>query len=334
MPKTAWMKRSKKGVRTAGAVRRIALVTFPDAQLLDIAGPADVFTTANTVCGKAMFEVCAVSSRGGSVTTTSGVAIDTKPIHAVAAGSVDTVIVVGGTERGILAAMDDPLLSRWVCGVVVSARRYGAVCSGAFALARWGLLEGRRATTHWSAVNLLRSRYPNVKVEPDALYVHEGRLWTSGGVSAGIDMSLAMLESDVGHAVSARVAKQLILSARRLGNQSQFSQILELQAGRYGPLVDWMRAHIRESLVVERLAAFAGESSRSFYRHFEAELGESPASFVETLRLQVAREHLEAGASVKAAARQAGMASDEQLARAFRRRFDMTPLQYKALHAR
>ncbi len=312
--------------------RTVVLVTFPDAQLLDIAGPADVFAAANAVAAKPAFEIVIASAEGGLVATTSGVSIDTQPVHAIAPGKVDTVIVAGGAKSGVVGALNNHKLAEWVCAAAATARRYGSVCSGAFALAHWGLLDGHRATTHWSVASALRRAYAKTSVEPEALYVKDGRVWTSGGVTAGIDMCLAMVEEDLGREVAARVARGLILSTRRLGNQSQYSRVLELQAGRYAKLTDWMRAHLNEPLGVERLAEFAGESSRSFHRHFESETGETPAAFVETLRLQAAKEQLEAGASVKAAARVAGLTSDEHLARAFRRRLGMTPLQYQAVH--
>ncbi|MDO8775130.1 MAG: DJ-1/PfpI family protein [Burkholderiaceae bacterium] len=313
--------------------RTIVLVAFPAVQLLDIAGPADVFASADAMSAETAFEVVVVSAKGGPIATTSGVVIDTLPLDAMSKRQVDTLIVAGGAKQGVVDAIGNPVLAKWVCAVASSARRYGSVCSGAFALAHWGLLDGHRATTHWSAANTLHGHFAKISVEPEALYVHDGRVWTSGGVTAGIDMCLAMVEEDLGRELTARVARQLILSTRRLGNQSQYSQVLELQSGRYAKLIDWVRAHLNEPLGVERLADFVGESSRSFHRHFESETGETPATFVETLRLQVAKEQLEAGASVKAAARAAGLTSDEHLARAFRRRFGMTPLQYQAVHS-
>ena len=327
------MSRTSPALRSALERRTVVLVAFADAHLLDVAGPADVFAMANAVTSTSAFEILVVSADGGLVMTTSGVAIDTRPIHSVAIGGIDTVIIAGGKKSGVIGALSNEQLAKWMSAVAASARRYGSVCSGAFALAHWGLLDGCRATTHWSAAATLRRLYANTLVEPEALYVHDGRVWTSGGVTAGIDMCLAMVEEDLGREAAIGVARQLILSTRRLGNQSQYSRVLELQAGRYAELTNWMRAHLREPLHVERLAEFAGESSRSFHRHFESETGETPASFVETLRLQAAKEQLEAGASVKVAARVAGLTSDEHLARAFRRRFGMTPLQYQSVHA-
>lgn len=320
-------------VVTPAGLRRVVIVAFAEAQLLDIAGPADVFATANELCPNPVFDIVVASSLGGLIATTSGIAIDTRPIRTVDVHGIDTALLAGGARGGVVEALQDRPLAQWMTAVAGSARRYGSVCSGAFALARWGLLDGRRATTHWSATHTLRRIHVGTSVEPSALYVQDGHVWTSGGVTAGIDMCLAMVEEDLGRGLAARVARQLILSMRRLGNQSQYSQVLDLQAGRYPELVGWIRAHLGESLGVERLAEFVGESPRSFRRHFEAETGETPAAFVETIRLQAAKEHLEAGASVKAAARAAGVSSGEHLARMFKRRFGMTPRQYQAVHS-
>ncbi|WP_369958816.1 GlxA family transcriptional regulator [Pseudomonas benzenivorans] len=309
--------------------RRIALVAFPGVQLLDVAGPADVFEMANSFHPHPLYELLSVSARGGNTATTSGIDIATIAADEVAADSLDTLILAGGNRQGLNEAIQDRTLSAWVRRAAATARRFGSVCSGAFALAEWGLLDGLRATTHWAAAAQLQRRYPDIEVQADAIYVRNGRVWTAGGVTSGIDMCLAMVEEDLGRAVAARVAKQLILPVRRLGNQSQFSSLLESQAGRYAQLIDWLRRHLREPLPVERLAEQVGESPRSFYRHFQAETGQSPAAFVEALRLQVAREQLEAGASVKAAARAAGFTSDEQLSRVFARRCHMTPQQYR-----
>ena len=316
------------------ARRKIALVAFPGVQLLDIAGPADVFEMANSFNLEPVYELLSVSALGGNTATTSGIDIATVAASEVPAASLDTLILAGGSPQGLNEAIQNPALRAWVRQAASTARRFGSVCSGAFALAEWGLLDGLRATTHWAATARLQRRYPHIEVQADAIYVRNDQVWTSGGVTSGIDMCLAMIEEDLGRVVATRVAKQLILPVRRLGNQSQFSSLLDNQAGRYARLIDWLRAHLREPLNIERLAEQAGESARSFYRHFQAETGQSPAAFIEALRLQVAREQLEAGASVKAAARAAGFTSDEQLSRVFARRCNMTPLQYRLTHRR
>ena len=298
-------------------------------QLLDVAGPADVFSTANRFSDDQKFEVIAVSGSGELVDTTSGVAISTRSIEQVSPQAVHTLLVAGGEAEALRAIIADRPLADWVRRCSESAVRFGSVCSGSFALAHWGLLDGCRVTTHWSGTAVLRKYFPAITVEPESLYVQDGKVWTSGGVTSGIDMCLAMVEDDMGRGVAGRVAKQLILSSRRLGNQSQFSVLLETQAGRYAALVDWIVDHLREPLSVQRLSEQAGETQRTFHRNFTEATGLTPAIFVEQLRLNAVRQKLETGASVKDAARAAGFTSDEHLSRVFRRRFEMTPSQYR-----
>lgn len=314
------------------ASRVVALVVFPGVQLLDVAGPGDVFSMAEQFSVDACFDVVLVSASGGLIETTSGMEINTRSIRQMAAEGIDTLILAGGSQQGLVAAINDKELSAWVCRAAVSARRFGSVCAGSFALAQWGLLDARKATTHWSVSALLGRLHPQTAVEADAIYVRDGHIWTSGGVTSGIDMCLAMVEEDLGLWVAARIAKQMILPLRRLGNQSQFSSILEAQAGRYAALVDWMRTHIREAISINMLAEHVGESVRSFHRHFQAETGQSPAAFIEALRLQLAREQLDAGESLKAAARHAGFTSEQHLSKVFLRRSGMTAAQYRSTH--
>lgn len=311
----------------------VAIVTFPMVQLLDVAGPADVFATANRFCDDQEFVVLTVSATGGLVETTSGVAISTRSIENVAPSTVHTLLIAGGEAEGLRGVIDDTRLTDWVQRCSQRVVRFGSICTGSFALAHWGLLDGSRVTTHWSGTANLRSQFPAITVEPESLFVQDGRVWTSGGVTSGIDMCLAMIEEDRGRRVAARVAKELILSSRRLGNQSQFSVLLETQAGPYAALVDWIVAHLREPLGVQRLSEQVGESQRTFHRNFTEETGLTPAVFVEQLRLNAARTRLEAGESIKAAARATGFTSDEHLSRVFRRRFDMTPSQYRQVNA-
>ncbi len=319
-------KRNPRGMRT------IALVAFPGVQLLDIAGPADVFAMANVYSVEPFFRVRLVSSAGGTLATSSGMVLQTEGLDAVAPDSVDTLIIAGGERNGLGEAIRDERLAAWTRSACKLARRYGSVCTGAFALAHWGLLDGHRATTHWEGTSLLRRHFSGIEVEPDALYVQDGKVWTSGGVTSGIDMSLALVEQDLGRWIAMRVAKQLILAARRLGNQSQFSATLEAQAGQYAALVDWMRAHLGEPIGVERMAEKAGESPRSFHRHFVKVTGLTPHAFLEALRLQAAKTRLEAGEPLKSVAQASGFRSEAHLAKIFRRRYALTPSQYRALY--
>ena len=315
--------------RRPGDPRKAVFVLFDGAQLLDVAGPADVFSIANDFAGTQAYTVEFASMRGGNVTATNGLKCETVPLHRVAISEIDTLIIVGGGRDGIVRAIRDQGLRQWVVKAALQVRRLASVCSGSFALAHWGLLSARRATTHWSAADTLKKYYPTVRVETDSLYIADGNVWTSGGVTTGIDMTLAMVEADHGRWLATRVARQLVLSARRVGNQAQYSVELTAQGGRYAELVEWIRGNLGKRLDMRMLAERAGESGRTFCRHFKAQTLVTPGRFVETLRLQAARRRLEGGASVKTAARAAGFASPEHLSRVFKRRLAMSPLEYR-----
>lgn len=312
--------------------RKITLIVFEGAQLLDVAGPADVFGEANRFLGRPGYDLAFVSRHGGSVRLSCGLAIDTRRIGHGRVGERETLIISGGGKQGLLSAMNDRKLKSWVRRAAPKAERLACVCTGSFALAEWGLLEGRTVTTHWSVAGELARRYPGVTVDPAPLYIRQGSIWTSGGVTAGIDMCLAMLEADHGRWLAARVAKQLALSRRRVGNQAQYSLELQLQAGRYGELIDWIRSRLREPLDISRLAERAGESQRTFYRRFAEEIGSTPAAYIESMRLAHAKWLLESGLSVKAAARDAGFTSEQHLSRSFKRRIAMSPMEYARAH--
>lgn len=325
---------AKASVPRPSVPRKTVIVLFDGAQLLDVAGPADVFSIANELAGTRVYAVEFASARGGNVTATNGLKCETVPLRRVPISGIDTLIIVGGGRDGVVDAIHDQGLREWVVKAAPRVHRLASVCSGSFALAHWGLLRARRATTHWSAAETLRKHYPTVCVEADSLYVADRGVWTSGGVTSGIDMSLAMVEADHGRWLATRVARQLVLTARRVGNQAQYSTELTAQAGRYAELVEWIRRNIGRRLDVVSLAARAGESERTFCRQFKAQTQETPARFVETLRLAAARHRLEGGASVKATARAAGFASPEHLSRVFKRRLAMSPVEYRRAHIR
>lgn len=312
--------------------RRIVILAFDGAQMLDIAGPGDVFSLVNRFEPNLHYDVTCISAEGGPVRMSNGLSLMTEPFRNIRIASIDTLVVAGAEKSGLLKAMNDDQLQIWVCKAAKSVRRLVSVCVGSFALAHWGLLNGRRATSHWSVVDLMQKRFSLVQVNRTALYVQDGSLWTAGGVTTGIDMSLAMVEADSNRLVAGRVAGALVMTIRRIGNQSQHSVQLRAQTGRYAKLVDWIEANLNQNLDISALALRAGESERSFCRRFVAEVGETPAHFVETVRLCVARQALEGGGTAKIAARAAGFATVENLSRSFKRRLDMTPLEYRRQH--
>ena len=264
----------------------------------------------------------------------NGLLVDTVGLDRCDASAAHTLLVAGAERSGIVSALEDERLRFWALKAAAHVDRLVSVCVGAFALAEWGLLDGKRATTHWSVTHLLQSRYPRVKVDHSAIYIRDGHVWTAGGITTGIDMALAMVESDSSRLVAGQVAKALVMSSRRVGNQAQYSTELLGQSGRYAALIEWMRFNLDVPMSIASLAERAGESQRSFCRRFTAATRQTPAAFVETLRLQSAMRHLQGDASVKAAARRAGFSSAEQLGKVFQRRLDMSPGEYRRQHGR
>jgi len=304
--------------------RRLALVIFPGFQLLDAAGPIAAFEIAERYRpGSYDLAVMAplAAKDGGQVPSSSGVKFAAEPLGA---GPFDTVVISGGDGTRSLKELAQ--IVAWLKGV--TARRRTSVCSGAYILAEAGLLDGRRCTTHWSRTDDFARRYPRVKLDADRIFIRDGEVWTSAGITAGIDLALALVEDDLGADVARRVAQQLVVHQRRPGGQSQFSALVELggRSGRFAELMDWMRGHLSEPLPVERLAAEAAMSPRNFARAFTAETGTTPAKAVERLRLEAARTAVETGHSpIDRVAEAAGFGDPERMRRAFLRAFGQPP---------
>ena len=281
------------------------------------------------------YDVSVVSPDGGLVSSNSGVALATRTLARLPAGRIDTFLVVGADEPVVRTIMREPALRRWVPRWVCRARRFGSVCSGTFVLATLGLLQGKRVATHWEACQPLAANFPGISVDADALYVVDGKVWTSAGVATGIDMALAMVEHDHSAAVAGNVAKRLVVYARRPGHQSQFRTLLTAQSRADTPfadLIEWMQGHLDHVLDVPTLAAHAGLAERSFYRKFLAATGMSPAQFVEAIRLDAARALLFRNLSIKAVAAAVGL-HPRRLNGAFERRFGMSPRLFRDMHA-
>lgn len=315
----------------------VAIVTFPRCQVLDVTGPAMVFEAGNDASGRPHYQIHIVSAAGGIVRTSSAVALDTEPIGDLSPQAIDTLLIAGGDEAGLQALVANDAMRQWTVQAAAHARRYGSICTGTFALAQFGLLERRRVATHWSACADLARQCPDVAVDNQALFVNDGRLWTSAGVTTGIDMSLEMVAEDLGNGVANAIAKRLVLYARRPGYQSQFSPVLSAQSQAEAPfaeLIEWMRANLARRLDVPQLAARVAMSERTFLRRFTRSTGETPAHFVETLRLDETRNLLAAGLSLKEIAARTGYANGAQLSKAFDRRFGMTPMLFRELHCR
>jgi transcriptional regulator GlxA family with amidase domain len=311
--------------------RIIEILAFPDVQLLDVAGPLQVFASANDLARGAglppPYHVTMVA-REPLIATTSGLAL-------AAAGlplpdeELDTLIIPGG--RGIDAACVDPALLAWVRVRVGQARRVASVCSGAFLLATLGLLDGRRAVTHWNRCGEFARRFPEVHLDPAPIFIQDGGIWTSAGITAGIDLALAFVEADLGGAAALAVARQLVVFLKRPGGQAQFSAALSLQQGegRFERLHAWIAERPASDLSVPALAAFVGMSERSFVRAYHRATGSTPAKAVERLRVEAARRMLEESRPVKQTAAQCGFGSEETMRRAFLRLLGSTPAAYR-----
>jgi transcriptional regulator GlxA family with amidase domain len=320
-------------------MQRIAFVVYPGFELLDASGPASVFNGANQLLREdgrpAAYEVEMVSPEGGPVTSSSGIAVETRGLRSLSGNPPDTLLVAGAEKAPLLRAMADTRLLDELPRLVGRARRFGSVCTGAFVLAACGLLHGRRVATHWDACRALAQAYPALDVDPDSLFRADGRLWTSAGVTAGIDMALAMVARDLGAAIAGQVAKRLVLYARRPGYQSQFSPVLQAQAkadSPFGALVEWIHANLDAALDVPVLAERAGLTERTFHRRFLAATGQTPARFVELARLDAARMLLSRGMSLKAVAARVGLFPVSRFTRAFERRFGVNPRLYRDMH--
>lgn len=321
-------------------MHQLAFVVYPGFELLDTAGPVSVFNGANRALGQrgkpAFYEVVVASAGGGAVASSSGVAVETRPLAGLQPEQPRTLLIAGAEREHLLPAVADPVLRAALPALAGKAERFGSVCTGGFLLAALGLLDGCRVATHWDSCKPLASSFPGVRVDAEALYVADGRLWTSAGVTTGIDMALAMVAHDLHAAIAGEVAKRLVLYARRPGYQSQFSPVLQAQArgdSPFGDLIGWMQSHLDVPLDVPVLAARAGMTERTFHRRFVAVTGETPARFVETARLDAARMLLSRGLPLKSVAAKVGLFPPARLAKAFERRFGVAPRLFRDMHS-
>lgn len=307
-------------------IRTLRFVLFPRFQLLDVAGPVAAFEAANEIVADS-YRIELVSLDGGPVASSSGLALasvalaDCPPLSQIG----DTLFTVGG--HGINAASENAELLGQLKHQAAGVGRLASICSGTFLYAAAGLLKGKTVTTHWKRSNDFRRRFPDVRLEADKIYVKDGHVWSSAGITAGIDLALALIAADLGEHVARQVARQLVVYYHRPGGQSQYSALLELSnaQGRFAGLLDYVRRHLDQPLTVENLAARACMSARHFARAFAAETGSTPAKAVERLRVEAAASALEKGVAVQTVARQCGFASPEILRRAFLRLRGMPP---------
>jgi transcriptional regulator GlxA family with amidase domain len=311
-------------------MRRVVIVVFPGVQTLDVTGPAEVLRAATRIRPPG-YEVTVAAADAGPLPTSTVSFMPDARLEEIDTGPIDTLIVAGGT--GTRSAEDDERLVDWIAAAARRSRRVASVCTGAFLLARAGLLNGRRATTHWASCAELADRYPAVAVEHDPIFVRDGNVVTSAGVTAGMDLALALVEEDLGRQTALDAARWLVVFLQRPGGQAQFSAQLAAQAADRAPLRElqaWIPDHLDEDLTVPALARRACMSDRNFARAFRRETGLTPGAYVEAARVERARIALENGdLAVELVADQAGFGTVETMRRAFRRQVGVSPAEYR-----
>lgn len=320
---------------TINRTRRIGFLAYPDLTALDLVGPMEAFAAANAGRDRPLYELIVVGLDRKPAIAESGLALSAKATLA-SAPAFDTLIVPGG--RGLREPSISKSIVPWLAKRGRETRRMASVCTGIYGLAPTGLLDGRRVTTHWAFARDVAQRFPALNVDADALFIKDGKFYTSAGITAGIDLSLALIEEDAGPSVALAVARELVVHMKRSGGQTQYSDPLRFQmrtSDRFADLVTWVPNQLHRPLTVETLAARAGMGARHFTRSFKASVGITPAQFVERLRLDEARRRLSAPrTTVDSVAASVGYRSDDVFRRAFLRRFGVSPGEYRARFAR
>ena len=320
--------------------RRVVFLAPRSLQILDVAGPAEIFGRTEAVLrrlnlpvvGGYRVELASVDS-GTAVQSSCGLSLSPSVFYKQIEGSIDTLLVAGG--QGVEEAARDQDLLEWLRQAATKVRRIGSICTGAFPLAGAGLLDGRSATTHWQWCDLLRSLFPNVRVDAERIFIRDRDISTSAGITAGMDLALSMVEEDHGYRVAMQIARELVMFLRRPGGQSQFSTALAAQLldnDRFKDLIPWMLAHLQEPLRVEDLASQAGMSVRHFSRVFTERTGSSPAAYLEQLRVEASCRRLEESSrGTKEIAIECGFGDADGMRKAFRRVLNTTPELYRQL---
>lgn len=311
---------------------RVVLLAYEGMNLLDLSGPLQVFATANRLSDVPRYQLQVASARGANITTSAGLPLATQALHEIATGApLHTLLCPGGSIGAEFLA--EPALVQWIRAHQASAQRVCSVCTGAFFLAQAGVLDGLRVTTHWDWAHRLQQAYPAITVDPEPIFIRQGRVWTSAGVTAGIDLALALVEQDYGHALAIAVARQLVMFIKRPGGQSQFSAPLASQtrgSERFAALHGWIADNLAADLRVDNLARQANMSPRSFARAYVADQGRTPARTVELMRLEAARRALEQTAlPLKRIASEAGYGEEQNLRRVFQRQLGVNPVDYR-----
>ncbi|WP_339726146.1 DJ-1/PfpI family protein [uncultured Paraglaciecola sp.] len=315
--------------------RRILFVIFDQFELLDLSGPSSVFNAAQTIIKHPVYSIHTLSVTGGLVRSRTGIEVNSQTLEGVSVCSTDTILFVGGDGNAISQISMDPNLRAWLAINTPKAERLGSICSGALVLAANGLLEGKKATTHWADLAQLVRDYPNVNVQQDALYSEDSNIWTSAGVTTGIDMALAMLAKDHSSKVMQEIASWLVVYAHRPGHQSQFSELLSAQYQHvFTDIVVWLDSNLHKPLKVRDMAEKSAMTERTFYRKFTDEVGCTPSKFLENRRLFRAKQLLETGGVVKSVSTDVGYQSVLGFRKAFEAKYGLSPSLYKRMHGK
>jgi transcriptional regulator GlxA family with amidase domain len=312
--------------------RHIVVLVYQGVMALDVSGPMEAFAMANFHAKRDLYRLSIVAVTTAPIKTSVGFCIIPNCALADLEGPIDTLLVAGG--HGYVAAFRDQALTDWLRETAPRARRHGSICTGAFPLAASGLLDGKRATTHWNLASSFAREFPSTRLEVDSIFVRDGQTYTSAGISAGIDLALALIEEDHGRTLALRVARSLVVFLKRPGGQSQFSTHLQAQFSSVPAIrkaQEWALAHLSEDLSVETLATRVGMSERNFRRLFLDELRETPHRYVERIRIEEAKRQIEdTDLPAQAVAKQCGFGTVDSLRRAFVRHLGVTPQWYRA----
>lgn len=321
--------------KTASPVRRIVFVIYPGVTLLDVTGPLQAFSSANNTeiaNGEQHYQIEVASPDGGPITTDCQVDLSSISLEQAACEPIDTLIVAGG--NGVFDAVEQEDLVNWLAATSKGCRRIASTCMGSFLTAAAGLINGHSVTTHWRQVDELKRRFPNIDVKRDPLFVRAGNMWSSAGVTAGIDLALAMIEEDMGHEAAMQVAQALVVFFKRPGGQAQFSDVLNIQAseteGLFADLHAWIAGHLQSDLSVQKLAERIAMSPRSFSRKYKEKMGLTPAKAVEIMRVDAAKRALaRSDQPLAKIAFNTGFSDEQRLRRAFQRHVGVSPMAYR-----
>ncbi|MEM9470882.1 MAG: GlxA family transcriptional regulator [Pseudomonadota bacterium] len=321
------------GAKSSG--KRVVFVVYPGVTLLDVTGPLQAFSSANNTgaaTGQPAYDVIVAAPDGGPVATDCGVDLGAVTLDQAAQHPIDTLIVAGG--NGVFDALEQNALVAWIKSQSTRCRRIASTCMGSFLIAAAGLLDGQSVTTHWRQVEELQRRFPNVEVKRDPLFVRNGNMWSSAGVTAGIDLALAMIEEDLGHDVAMQVAQALVVFFKRPGGQSQFSDVLNMQAaeseGQFADLHAWIAGHLQSDLSVAKMAERLAMSPRNFSRRYKQKIGCTPAKTVEMMRVDAAKRALtKTSLPLARIAFNSGFSDEQRMRRAFQRHVGISPKGYR-----